>query len=134
MVYSLQNSDWEACGQTIISFKKEKNGDHLLLEDIKSEKILVAAVADGISNRPCDWLASELTCKKFIEFFLSFNSIPIKDRIRRSIHFTDAHVNSISDKCQGLASIMSLIAFNSWILKLFIPSFLISLKFRIVEL
>lgn len=108
MGYYLENSAWEACGQSIISFKKEKNGDHLLLEDIKSEKILLACVADGISNRPCDWLASELTCNKFFEFFLSYNSIPIKDRIRKSIYFTDAHVNSISDKCQGLASTMSL--------------------------
>lgn len=112
MEYALNNSSWEAYGQSITSFKKEKNGDHLLLEDIKDEKILVAIVADGISNRPCDWLASELTCNKFFEFFLSFNSAPIKDRIRKSIYFTDAHVNSISDKCQGLASTMSLIVWE----------------------
>lgn len=112
MDYHLENSIWEACGQSIISYKKEKNGDNLLLEDIKSENILVAIVADGISNRPCDWLASELTCNKFIEFFLSFKSITIKNRIRKSIHFTDAYVNSISDKCQGLASTMSLIVWE----------------------
>lgn len=112
MEYALNNYSWEAYGQSITSFKKEKNGDHLLLKDIKDEKKLVAIVADGISSRPCDWLASELTCNKFIEFFLSFNSIPIKDRIRKSIHFTDTHINTVTDKCQGLASTMSLVVWE----------------------
>lgn len=109
MEYALNNSSWEAYGQSITSFKKEKNGDHLLLEDIKSEKILLACVADGISSRPCDWLASELTCNKFFEFFLSFNSVPIKDRIKKSLYFADNHLNTVSDECQELASTMSLI-------------------------
>jgi hypothetical protein len=34
-------------------YEKEKNGDHLLLEDIKPENILVSIVADGITKQPC---------------------------------------------------------------------------------
>ena len=112
MEYSVKNPGWEAYGQSIICFEKEKNGDHLLLEDIKEEKILVTIVADGISNLPCDWLASELTCNKFFEFFIKCNSLPIKERIKESVNLTNNYLLSIEDKCKGLASTLSLIVWE----------------------
>ena len=112
MEYSLKNSDWEAYGQSMMYFEKEKNGDHFLLEDIKAEKILIAIVSDGISNQPCDWLASELTCNKFFEFFKKCNSLPIKERIKESVNLTNNHLLSIEDKCKGLAATLSLIVWE----------------------
>lgn len=112
MDYSLKNSDWEAYGQSIMYFEKEKNGDHLLLEDIETEKILIGIVADGISNLPCDWLASELTCKKFFEFFIKCNSLPIKERIKESVNLTNNNLLSIADNSKGLASTLSLIVWE----------------------
>lgn len=47
MTYSLKNSDWEAYGQSMMYFEKEKNGDHLLLEDIKVGRILIATERIG---------------------------------------------------------------------------------------
>lgn len=112
MDYSLKNFDCEAYGQSIMYFEKEKNGDHLLLEDIETEKILIGIVADGISNLPCDWLASELTCNKFFEYFIKCSSLPIKERIRESVNFTNNNLLSIADKCMGLASTLSLIVWE----------------------
>jgi serine/threonine protein phosphatase PrpC len=112
MDYSLKKTDWEAYGQSIMYFEKEKNGDHLLLVDIEAEKILIGIVADGISNLPCDWLASELTCNKFLEFFIYRTSLPIKERIKESVILTNNYLLSITDKCKGLASTLSLIVWE----------------------
>lgn len=112
MDYSLKNSDWEAYGQSIISFEKDKNGDHLLLEDIKDEKTLVAIVSDGITNQPCDWLASELTCNKFYEFFIKANSMPLRERIKESIKHANNNLLSVEDKCRGLASTLTLVVWG----------------------
>lgn len=105
---SLGGAGWEACGHSITCYEKERNGDHLLLEDIKDEKILVAVVADGITNRPCDWLASELACKRFFEFFIKSDSLPIMERIKEGIKHANNNLLSVEDKCRGLASTLVL--------------------------
>jgi hypothetical protein len=74
MEYFAVNSFIEAYGASVIYFCKEKNGDHLLLQDLRDEKILVALVADGITNCPFDWWASDLACTKFLQSFVDFKT------------------------------------------------------------
>jgi len=109
---ALNTSSWEAYGQSNICFSKEKNGDHLLLEDIRDEKTLIAIVSDGITNQPCDWLASELACNKFYEFFIKANSIPVRERIKESVRHANNNLLSVEDECRGLASTLTLVVWE----------------------
>jgi protein phosphatase len=93
-------------------YEKERNGDHLLLHDIKDENILIALVADGITNRPCDWLASEMTCTEFFEYFSNNNSIPMEKRIIESIRNANNILLSVADKCHGLANTLTLVVWD----------------------
>jgi serine/threonine protein phosphatase PrpC len=45
---------------------KNKCGDALAYRLLPSG-YLVFAIADGVSSQPCDWLASQLACNKFVE-------------------------------------------------------------------
>lgn len=109
---SLRSEGWEAYGQSIMFYEKERNGDHLLLHDFKDESTLIALVADGVTNRPCDWIASEMTCTKFYEYFSNNYSIPIEKRITESIRYANSSLISVADKCQGLANTLTLVVWE----------------------
>lgn len=61
--------------------EKSRNGDHILYREIEQEGIVLALVADGVSNSPCDGLASRTACDTFYKTFFEGSSDSIDDRM-----------------------------------------------------
>jgi serine/threonine protein phosphatase PrpC len=109
---SFANKSIEVYGTSIKYFQKEKNGDNFIIRDFPEEKIIVLIVADGISGQPCDWLASEMACFKFIEHFSFSKSVPLNERMKDAVVSTNKEICQIDGKCSGLASTISLVMYE----------------------
>lgn len=113
-------SEYKILTYSISNIGKDKNGDHCLFEYIDEEHILLAVVADGVSKQPCDWFASETTCKKLIENFKNQSgNQDIAKRLLSSIHQTNQYVLSIDGPCYKMASTLSSIAWDTTTDKIF---------------
>ena len=82
--------------------KSIKNGDHFYIGELPEENLVIALVADGVTNRPCDWMASKLCCEKFMEKFEKGSGEDMIERIEDSIYYT----NDIILKTEGEAKDM----------------------------
>ena len=91
---------------TLAKVGKERNGDHLLITNLEEEDILVAIVADGVSQQPTDWLASEQACKGFLEPFQKMNQAPLKQRIKSSIEHTNEALIATGTKMGSTLSVV----------------------------
>lgn len=109
---TLNNQYFDAYGHSLTCYVKEKCGDHLLIHNIEQENILVAIVSDGVGGRPCDWLASELTCASFMEFFLGNRGLQMDDRIRNGVLLANERLLSVEDNCRGLAATAVILVWN----------------------
>jgi len=69
--------------------EKKQNGDHIQYEVIEAENIVVALLADGVSNSPCDYLSSKTACEQFMHEFLNAPMQDLKERILHAMH--EAH-------------------------------------------
>lgn len=100
-------------GYTISNFGKEKNGDNFLFEQLEEEGILIAVVADGVSQQPCDWFASSTTCQSLIGHFKkNSHQTNIQKRLSESILQTNREVASTEGKCHKMASTLSVVVFQ----------------------
>jgi serine/threonine protein phosphatase PrpC len=61
--------------------EKPRNGDFILYEVVDEERIVLALLADGVSNSPCDWLASKTACESFMIHFRSEKGLSIESRM-----------------------------------------------------
>ncbi len=76
--------------------EKKWNGDHILYHVIKAENLVVALLADGVSNSPCDYLSSKTACEKFMQEFLA---VPLPDLEERILHaMQEAHYAVLNHK------------------------------------
>jgi len=100
---------YEIVGNSLKYFKKDKNGDNFYFGEIKSEKIVIAIVADGVSKQPCDWLASDLFCSKFVEFFNQEVTSDLKDRIYKTIVTVNQLIVSTEGQCKNMRTTLSLL-------------------------
>jgi serine/threonine protein phosphatase PrpC len=105
---------FEIQGYTIPNTGREKNGDCYGFEYIESEGLLLAVVADGVSRQPCDWLASETTCKHLLEIFKkSAEQSDMGTRLRESIFKTNQKLIDAEGPCQKMASTLSVVVLDS---------------------
>ncbi|MBO9700771.1 MAG: protein phosphatase 2C domain-containing protein [Sporocytophaga sp.] len=111
---------FDILGYSIPNLGKEKNGDSYIFEYLEEEQILVAIVADGVSKQPCDWFASETTCKKLLENFKKLEgNQDINQRLLSSISETNKFVINIEGNCKRMASTLSVIAWQAFTNKLY---------------
>ena len=61
--------------------EKDRNGDHILYRVIPEENLVVALLADGVSNSPCDFLSSRTACETFMQDFLAASKSDLEERI-----------------------------------------------------
>lgn len=61
--------------------EKDRNGDYILYQVIEKGNLVVALLADGVSNSPCDWLSSRITCEVFMEDFFTKSACQLEERI-----------------------------------------------------
>ena len=108
-------------GYTIPNFGKEKNGDSFLFEQLEEENILIAVVADGVSQQPCDWLASLTTCQTLVDHFKKNISqhADIEKRLLESVMFANKHVALTEGKCRKMASTLSVIVYSQLLNKIY---------------
>ena len=107
------SSNYEIRAYTISNVGKEKNGDHYLYEYIEDEHLLFAVVADGVSQQPCDWFASETTCRNVIENFKNQRGVrDLHKRLQSSIYQTNQYVSRVDGACYKMASTLSSIVWD----------------------
>ena len=101
---------YDVIGYSIANFGKEKNGESFLFERLEEESLLIAVVADGVSQQPCDWLASQTTCQTLIDHFkTNVSQIDIGKRLSESILHTNRVVGLTEGKCRKMASTLSVV-------------------------
>lgn len=61
--------------------EQTQNGDHILYRVIPEENLVVALLADGVSNSPCDFLSSRTACETFMQDFLAASKSDLEERI-----------------------------------------------------
>ena len=103
---------YELAADTIKYYEKEKNGDHFKVENLKKQGVIVAVVADGVSKRPCDWYASQLTCDAFLRHMKAQSFIDMNVAIRSSIKLTNQELNAVEGDCEDLSATLSAIVWN----------------------
>lgn len=97
-------------GYTVSNFGKEKNGDSFSFEQLEEENLLIAVVADGVSQQPCDWLASSTTCQALIDHFKqNISQSDTAQRLLESILQTNHDVALTEGKCHKMASTLSVV-------------------------
>lgn len=97
-------------GYTTANFGKEKNGDSFLFEELAAEELLIAVVADGVSQQPCDWLASATSCRAVIDYFTQNEAEPdLGRRLLHSIRQASQEVAQAEGQCQRMASTLSVV-------------------------
>jgi len=69
--------------------EQEQNGDHILYRVIPEEDLVVALLADGVSNSPCDFLSSKTACETFMQDFLVASKSDLEERILHAMR--EAH-------------------------------------------
>jgi PPM family protein phosphatase len=104
------NDAFEIYGYSVANVGKEKNGDSFVFEYIESKGLLLAIVADGVSQQPCDWFASETTCKQLLGFVREFEKhADIKTQLKEAILRTNEILISTEGKCHKMASTLSVV-------------------------
>ena len=80
---------FQIAGITEKFHEKDRNGDHILYQVVDAENLVVALLADGVSNSPCDWLSSRTACEKFMKEFLAQPMANLEERILHAMQ--EAH-------------------------------------------
>ena len=103
----MENRNYQIIGESLKYYSKEKNGDHFLFEDLCDESILIAIVADGVSQQPCDWFASQTCCQTIIANFKNNRQLEYVERIKESVIQTNEAINAIEDRCSRMSTTLT---------------------------
>ncbi|HEY5125200.1 MAG TPA: protein phosphatase 2C domain-containing protein [Ignavibacteria bacterium] len=90
---------------------KRISGDFTHFEIIEKESLIVCALADGVSTRKDDWLASKTACESVIEYIKSHNE-DIRTRIENAAEYANNQVKDPNDTNAGMACAMAVIIWN----------------------
>ena len=85
----LMSKSIQIAGITEKFHEKDRNGDHILYRVIPEENLVVALLADGVSNSPCDFLSSRTACETFMQDFLTASMSDLEERILHAMQ--EAH-------------------------------------------
>jgi len=83
------SESFQIAGITEKFHEKDRNGDHILFQIVDAENLVIALLADGVSNSPCDWLSSKTVCDKFMQEFLAQPMAYLEERILHAMQ--EAH-------------------------------------------
>ncbi len=105
-------NDLEIKGKTVKKKNKPKNGDSFKF-DIINNHIVALSVADGVSKSPCDWLASDIACDKFIEMCNSYSdNLYSEETLAKIISIVNTSIINSEKKCKGSLSVFSAVVWN----------------------
>ncbi len=86
---------------------KEKCGDAFSVLELPEESLIVVAVADGVSSRPCDWLASKTACETIVSFFPETTG-NISERMKFAAAKAHSAIKRTVGSCQRMLTSLSL--------------------------
>ena len=90
---------------------KDQNGDYCIHEII-NDHILLAAVADGVSNQPCDWKASQIACETLIAQFTLLSKYSLNERLKKSVIKANEKVIEEEGICHKMSTTLSAVCLN----------------------
>jgi len=88
------SESFQIAGITEKCHEKDRNGDYILHQLIEAENLVVALLADGVSNSPYDWLSSRMACEYFMQEFLPQPMASLEDRILHAMQ--EAHYSVLN--------------------------------------
>jgi len=103
--------DFEVCAATIAEAGKSRGGDCFCICEVADENILLLAISDGVSSSPCDWLASETTCRKVVESFVHGEGRTF-ERLKKSVYLAHTAVQQIGGVCAGSLATLVFVAWQ----------------------
>jgi serine/threonine protein phosphatase PrpC len=106
----MQRPDFELASHSIPKPGKPRNGDHVLTHEV-DQGIVVLVVADGVSSRPCDWLASETACRVATDAFAQASGTPV-ERIQTAIREANLRVSREMGPCQDMLAAFAIVAWE----------------------
>lgn len=109
-------------GDTLKYYKKDRNGDHFIIEELTTESILICVLADGISRQPCDWKASEMACQGFVKEFVQNKALDAESRIKVTVQNVNQAICSVVGECENLCTTLSVIVYERLSERCFIAS------------
>lgn len=103
---------FEIFGKSVKEKNKSKCGDNYAYKTFNNQYVILA-LSDGVGSKPCDWLASQTTCEKFVEYALnaldsSFSLEGLIEICKR----VDTSVSLPPDNCKGMMSVFSGLIWN----------------------
>lgn len=88
---------------------KLKNGDFHQYHHLEKDKIIIAALADGVGSSPCDWKASQVACEQFVQTFLNHQKHSTETKIKDAITHANKEVVYESSNCGGMKSTLCIV-------------------------
>jgi len=104
--------EFEIFGKSVLEANKKKCGDSFAFDTVCNHAIL--AMSDGVGSKPCDWLASQETCEKFMELTKQKCKVGFEGEDFIEIaKIVDRFVSNPIDKCEGMMSAFSGVVWNA---------------------
>lgn len=97
-------------------------GDYVDYLRIDEENLIILALADGVGSTACDWKASEIAVKVFINSFIQKVGIEIKKRIELSINDANNVVASEPGTCSGMSATLVIAVWDLNLSRIFYSS------------
>jgi protein phosphatase len=91
---------------------KPKNGDSSNYAELNDEQLIILCVSDGVGSLSKDWLASDTTCKKFIENFTK-QSGTIESRMENAVLTAHSEVLTLSNQSSMAATLVAAVVENN---------------------
>jgi len=86
---------------------KIRGGDHLSIDFLENESILIAMLCDGVGSRPADYLASEMVCNNWSSHFKEIQGT-IAERIKKATIAVNEELLSVEGAKKGLMTTQTL--------------------------
>ena len=103
----IETANYLCAGYSIPKYDKERNGDDQRIIRLEQEELCIAVISDGVSQQPCDWLASELVCTGFIQAFTANQEMTMEDRINNSLEKANMLLLEHEAPCKKMAATLS---------------------------
>ncbi|MCK9437288.1 MAG: hypothetical protein M0Q12_08790 [Synergistaceae bacterium] len=107
----LINEHFDIAFSSVKKPSKSRCGDHLNIELLENESILIAMVCDGVGSRPADYLASETVCNNWSTHFTKSQGT-ITERIKKATVAVNDELLWIEDDKKGLMTTQTLVVYD----------------------
>jgi serine/threonine protein phosphatase PrpC len=90
---------------------KVRGGDHLSIDFLENDSILIAMVCDGVGSRPADYLASEMVCNNWSSYFREIQGT-IVERIKKATIAVNDELLLVEGSKRGLMTTQTLALYD----------------------